>query len=1315
MPTNLNLRKGIFYHAIPAFPFFILMLTSSFQLLAQPTVLGTQVINGAYGTYNLSVRGGGVRSVRLQATSSASSGNRNWEFATGTASSTNYSTNWRPYGGGKTLSGYNTFIDPTSAEASARYNTSFGGASGQLPAVTANNYYTFLVGGNGSSSNNMSVLETSYNPTNFSSASQSPTSASVGQNQDVTVTITMASALNTDEYLYLRYTTNGWGSSTVVACSQQSGAVYTGIIPSTVNNAAGVTVEYYLFTSNQSSAPSAAQSDFFSLNLYNASGQNAASGGSNYSYTVTATTNFYSKSSGDLNNTSSWGNNPDGTGTAPSNFSTNAQVFNVRNNTTPTIGSSWTVSGTGSKIVIGDGTNACNLSVSANNTISTPTIEISSNGTLSFAASNSGLDVTSISNNGIIGMSNGGAITIASGGSFTNSGGTFTRGTGSITFTGTGTISGTVELNNLNVAGGVDVGTNCTIHGTLSINTGGSLSTNSPTYANTSTLRYNTGGTYGRSIEWNATSSAGYPHHIQISNNTTLNVVNGANSYKKAGGNLTVDNGATFSISGLTAGSGGVGVEFMGNIINDGTISLSSSTNQRLKGVTLTNGSSNNSAVVILSDANGGDLELTGNYTDNATFTSNGRAVFFTGGSNQEIGGTASDPFNIDYVVITKSGGVVQMNKTLLIGAPNDGTGLTLTSANDILVLNGNSLTLGTSGKACAISGLGSIRGSSTSSMTINGTGALGTLRFDAGTAGGANLNSLTINRSTSGAVTLGSALNIFDQLTVTNGTLTTGGNLTLKSTSTNTARVNAIGAGGSISGDVTVERFFTTNRRAWRMVTAPVVGSSNNSIYYNWQNNGSVVSNTGVEIWGPTGIGSAGNGTSTNGLINGPYASMRGWNNSTGQFANVTDTKTTQLFNTTASNSDPMTSYFLFVSGAYGSGNVASGTPGSSGITIKATGGLRQGNQSFSITGATANRFYMIGNPYACPVDLGSGGVSMTNVDDAVWFWDPYLNTSGTSGTGTTGGYVSFTRSSNTYNNVSGAYSNGSDYTRLQSGQAFFVRATAAANLSVDFTESNKGGLTVSQVFRNTSAMVTEKMRITLQRNSGNDYNTTDGAVAFFYPDGEKEVNRMDGQKLMNNANNVMFRRDGANLTFEYRPTIQESDTLFLRLQSTSAGNYRLITEASDFTSSRNLEAILEDSYLVKEQPLSLETAVPYDFTVDGNPASSGDRFRIVFRAKGIVPPSDIDPKHTITLYPNPIKAGESLNIQMHKQEAGKYTVVIYNLMGVQVQQQVILHAGVNAVQNIKLNSNLPAGTYLVNVLDASSRKVEAVKVNIQ
>ena len=293
--------------------------------------------------------------------------------------------------------------------------------------------------------------------------------------------------------------------------------------------------------------------------------------------------------------------------------------------------------------------------------------------------------------------------------------------------------------------------------------------------------------------------------------------------------------------------------------------------------------------------------------------------------------------------------------------------------------------------------------------------------------------------------------------------------------------------------------------------------------------------------------------------------------------------------------------------------------------------------------------------------------------------------------------------------------FTNSPTPTPLQSGQAFFVQATADGSLTVAFKEDKKVSDINNSIFRSGNQIVAEKMRLTLQRNFGSEFTTTDGAVAFFYPDGANQVDEMDGVKLMNSANNLMFRRSGVNLTFEHRPLIQEDDTLFVRLQSTSAGSYRLITEPSDFNASSHLQATLEDTYLGKEQPLSLETAVPYDFTVDGNTASSGDRFRIVFKSKTITPPQEIDPKHTISLYPNPIQAGESLSIQMRKREAGKYTVLVYNLMGVQVQQQVILHAGGNAIQNIKLKSNLPAGTYLVNILDASSKKVEAIKINIE
>lgn len=90
---------------------------------------------------------------------------------------------------------------------------------------------------------------------------------------------------------------------------------------------------------------------------------------------------YYSKSTGNLNLTSSWGTNPDGSGTTPSNFTTNQCTYFIRNNAAPTIGANWTVSGIGSKIVIGDGTNACNFTIPSTYTL-TGTIDVQNNGTL---------------------------------------------------------------------------------------------------------------------------------------------------------------------------------------------------------------------------------------------------------------------------------------------------------------------------------------------------------------------------------------------------------------------------------------------------------------------------------------------------------------------------------------------------------------------------------------------------------------------------------------------------------------------------------------------------------------------------------------------------------------------------------------------------------------------------------------------------------------------------------------------------------------------------------------------------------------------
>ncbi|OYU82827.1 MAG: hypothetical protein CFE24_14000, partial [Flavobacterium sp. BFFFF2] len=415
------------------------------------------------------------------------------------------------------------------------------------------------------------------------------------------------------------------------------------------------------------------------------------------------------------------------------------------------------------------------------------TITLSTGGSLSFGTSGS-LTTTTFNNGGTgVSMTGSGVLNIATSGTFAN-GSSNTIG-GLVNFNGTGTVTGTASFNNVSLSGGVNFGAASTVTGNMTINSGGFVSTNAPTYDSSSTLIYNTGGTYGRSAEWSTTTGAGYPNNVTIQGNTNLNVVNGSNSYKKLGGNLTVNSGSTFTVSGLTSGTGGVGVEAVGSITNDGTITLNSATNQRLKSVNLTNGSVNTGAIVNLSSTSGGDLELTGNYTDNAVFNANTRAVFFTGTGVQTIGGGASAPFNIDYIVLAKASGRVQLLTDLLTAAPNTGNAVTLTSSTDVLDLNGYTMTLGTAGQASGITGSGSFRGGSTSGMIINGTGSFGTINFDQTSSSTRLLDSLTINRTSSGNVQLGSALTVNTSLALTAGTLTLGSNhLT-------------IGASGTISG----------------------------------------------------------------------------------------------------------------------------------------------------------------------------------------------------------------------------------------------------------------------------------------------------------------------------------------------------------------------------------------------------------------------------------------------------------------------------------------------------------------------------------
>ena len=62
---------------------------------------------------------------------------------------------------------------------------------------------------------------------------------------------------------------------------------------------------------------------------------------------------WYSKSSGSLNNLSTWGSNINGSGSNPTSFTADYQLFYIVNNPSPTITANWTISGNNTRLVIG--------------------------------------------------------------------------------------------------------------------------------------------------------------------------------------------------------------------------------------------------------------------------------------------------------------------------------------------------------------------------------------------------------------------------------------------------------------------------------------------------------------------------------------------------------------------------------------------------------------------------------------------------------------------------------------------------------------------------------------------------------------------------------------------------------------------------------------------------------------------------------------------------------------------------------------------------------------------------------------------------
>lgn len=259
---------------------------------------------------------------------------------------------------------------------------------------------------------------------------------------------------------------------------------------------------------------------------------------------------------------------------------------------------------------------------------------------------------------------------------------------GNIEFLGNGTTQGFSTGNPLLYSvilnGSVDFNGatphSATIMNRLQLNAN-SFVTDAPYYQAGSSLIYNTGGTYGRNVEWGSLSNQGYPYHVIVQGNTVLDL------------NTNAISPARLELSGDLV---------IGNANGKGQVYLNNNMSKPLSVLgNLTIGSADAAAdgsVLQLSSVIGGDLWLNGNFTryNNSFYTDNNRAIFFKGSVNSSINTpnisiTAGVPTqNFSYLVMEKNAAsnILTLNCPVgITGQITFTTGVISTSATNLLVV----------------------------------------------------------------------------------------------------------------------------------------------------------------------------------------------------------------------------------------------------------------------------------------------------------------------------------------------------------------------------------------------------------------------------------------------------------------------------------------------------------------------------------------------------------------------------------------------------------------------------------------------------
>ena len=495
------------------------------------------------------------------------------------------------------------------------------------------------------------------------------------------------------------------------------------------------------------------------------------------------------------------------------------------------------------------------------------TLGASSSGALTF----SNASPVSLSDNTT--LTNATAVTFSSGLSGT-AGRTFTKaGGGTLTLGGASSVAGGVTIN----AGGITVGTGGSLDGTVTVNTGATLTnavnngitgnvnvengtftvTNATTMGALSVT--GTGGTIGGTGGLTASSISA---NITAGGTTTFSAtLAGSGGFTKTGAGTAVMSGANSGYTGQVTLSEGVMQFSTNNVTGSGTLSLVAGT---LSANSTTGRTLSNSVVSFDGDVTIGDATNTGAptfsgvgvLTGNRTLTFASNAILTGGLSGSGFGFTkeGSGDFTLNGAN-TYSGTTNVSAGTLVLGAASpDKTGVTNVNGGTLRLANDNALG-GASGDSLVLTSGAIMSNSSAARVIANPVTLAGNITVGAGTTytGVVTFSgsvSLTGNRTLSTSVATTISGNIDDGGSGYRLTKAGGSTLTLSGS-------NSHSGGTTISnGQLTISSSAALGSGNVSINGGTLVATGANSNVMNWLNSGRIAAspNGGIAITGNSG-----------------------------------------------------------------------------------------------------------------------------------------------------------------------------------------------------------------------------------------------------------------------------------------------------------------------------------------------------------------------------------------------------------------------------------------------------------------------------